>query len=84
MTGDRALILPCLGRTEIDVQATGAQFVTTENSMGVVQVSRGSLEPASSELLSETQIVARLARATLEHRTTVNWEELADDYDQNS
>lgn len=80
ITGDRALILPCLGRTEIDVQKSGPQFVTTENSMGVVQISRGSLEPASSELLSETQIVARLARATLEHRTTVNWEELANDY----
>ena len=82
IVGDRALILPCLGRTETDVQATGAQFVTTENSMGVVQVSRGSLQPASDELLSEPQIVARLARATLEHRTTVNWEELAVDYDK--
>ena len=82
ITGERALILPCLGRTEIDVQLTGPQFVTTENSMGVVQVSRGSLEPASSELLSEPQIVARLALATLEHRTTVNWEELAGDYDK--
>src|SRR5689334_11222092 len=82
ITGDRALILPCLGRTEIDVQADGPQFVTTENSMGVVQISRGSLEPASTELLSEPQIVARLARATFEHRTTVNWEELAGDYDK--
>jgi molybdopterin-dependent oxidoreductase alpha subunit len=82
ITGDRALILPCLGRTEIDVQSNGPQFVTTENSMGVVQVSRGSLEPASTELLSEPQIVARLARATLEYRTTVNWEELANDYDK--
>jgi molybdopterin-dependent oxidoreductase alpha subunit len=82
ITGDRALILPCLGRTEIDVQATGPQFVTTENSMGVVQISRGSLQPASQELLSEPKIVARLARATLEHRTTVNWEELANDYDK--
>jgi len=82
ITGDRALILPCLGRTEIDQQATGPQFVTTENSMGVVQVSRGSLRPASEELLSEPQIVARLSRATLEHRTTVNWEELANDYDK--
>src|SRR6185503_15606711 len=53
ITGDRALILPCLGRTEIDVQATRPQFVTTENSMGVVQISRGSLEPPSEELLSE-------------------------------
>ena len=82
ITGDRALILPCLGRTEIDLQETGPQFVTTENSMGVVQVSRGSLAPASEELLSEPQIVARLARATFEHRTTVNWEELAGDYDK--
>ena len=82
ITGDRALILPCLGRTEIDVQSSGPQFVTTENSMGVVQVSRGSLAPASPELLSEPQIVAHLARATLEHRTTVNWEELTGDYDK--
>jgi len=82
ITGNRALILPCLGRTEIDVQATGPQFVTTENSMGVVQVSRGSLAPASEDLLSEPQIVARLARATLEHRTTVDWEGLAGDYDK--
>ena len=82
ITGDRALILPCLGRTEIDVQARESQFVTTENSMGVVQLSRGSLAPASTELLSEPQIVARLARATLEHRTTVDWEDLASDYDK--
>jgi molybdopterin-dependent oxidoreductase alpha subunit len=81
ITGDRALILPCLGRTEIDLQAGSPQFVTTENSMGVVQISRGSLQPASEELLSEPQIVARLARATLEHRTSVDWEELANNYD---
>ncbi|HEV8189771.1 MAG TPA: FdhF/YdeP family oxidoreductase [Pyrinomonadaceae bacterium] len=80
ITGDRALILPCLGRTEIDKQLGGPQFVTTENSMGVVQISQGSLDPASSQLLSEPQIVARLARATLEHRTTVNWEEMTNDY----
>jgi molybdopterin-dependent oxidoreductase alpha subunit len=82
ITGDRALILPCLGRTEIDAQASGPQFVTTENSMGVVQISRGSLAPASTELLSEPQIVARLARVTLEHRTAVDWEGLASDYDR--
>ena len=78
--GDRALILPCLGRTEIDMQGMGPQFVTTENSMGVVQKSEGTLEPASEELLSEPQIVARLARATLEHRTTVDWERLVHNY----
>ena len=63
------------------MQSTGPQFVTTENSMGVVQISRGSLEPAAPELLSEPQIVARLARFTFEHRTTVDWEELASNYD---
>ena len=82
ITGERALILPCLGRTEIDVQSSGPQFVTTENSMGVVQMSQGSLAPASQELLSEPQIVARLARATLGDRTTVDWETLASDYDR--
>jgi molybdopterin-dependent oxidoreductase alpha subunit len=81
ITGERALILPCLGRTEIDMQPAGLQFVTTENSMGVVQISRGSLEPASPELLSEPQIVARLAQVTFEHRTTVDWEQLASNYD---
>jgi molybdopterin-dependent oxidoreductase alpha subunit len=82
ITGDRALILPCLGRTEIDAQSTGPQLVSTENSMGVVQMSRGSLAPASTELLSEPQIVARLARATLGNRTAVDWETLASDYDR--
>src|ERR671920_132838 len=58
VTGERALILPCLGRTEIDEQATGKQFVSAENSMGVVQSSRGTLRPASEHLLSEPMIVA--------------------------
>ncbi|HYO99862.1 MAG TPA: FdhF/YdeP family oxidoreductase [Pyrinomonadaceae bacterium] len=82
ITGEQALILPCLGRTEIDRQATGEQFVSAENSMGVVQSSRGNLPPASAELLSETMIVARLAEATLRGaRGNVNWLELAADYD---
>jgi molybdopterin-dependent oxidoreductase alpha subunit len=81
VTGGQALILPCLGRTERDVQAAGEQFVSCENSMGVVQTSRGNLEPASEHLLSEPSIVARLARATLGDRTTVGWEALAADYD---
>jgi molybdopterin-dependent oxidoreductase alpha subunit len=81
ITGEQALILPCLGRTEIDVQAGGEQFVTCENSMGVVQASRGSLRPASTHLLSEPLIVARLAQATLGERSKINWTELAGDYD---
>jgi molybdopterin-dependent oxidoreductase alpha subunit len=82
VTGEQALILPCLGRTETDVQEGRPQFVSTENSMGVVQMSEGKLEPASPQLISESQIVARLARATLGDHTTVQWEELVKDYDK--
>lgn len=53
VTGARALILPCLGRTERDLQGGGEQFVTVEDSMGMVHASRGRLEPASAHLLSE-------------------------------
>jgi molybdopterin-dependent oxidoreductase alpha subunit len=81
ITGEQALILPCLGRTEADVQVSGPQFVTMENSMGIVHSSRGSLPPASEHLLSEPAIVARLARATLGERSAVEWEKLIDDYD---
>jgi molybdopterin-dependent oxidoreductase alpha subunit len=81
ITGEQALILPCLGRTETDVQTSGAQFVTTENSMGVVQASRGFLPPASADLLSEPAIVARLASATFGVRSNVAWQELTADYD---
>ncbi len=80
--GRRALILPCLGRTERDVQAGGPQFVTVENSMGVVSASRGSVAPASEHLLSEPVIVARLAAAVLGARSSVPWLSLAEDYDR--
>jgi molybdopterin-dependent oxidoreductase alpha subunit len=82
VTGEQALILPCLGRSERDVQAAGEQFVTTENSMAIVQASRGVLAPASPQLLSEPAIVARLARATLGASSAVAWEELVADYDR--
>lgn len=81
ITGKQALILPCLGRTEVDMQKSGEQFVSTENSMGVIQQSRGILPPASHHLLSEPMIVARLARATLGKRSTVDWESMAANYD---
>ncbi|MCA1616126.1 MAG: molybdopterin-dependent oxidoreductase [Acidobacteria bacterium] len=81
VTGEQALILPCLGRTERDSQAAGEQFVSCENSMGVVQSSRGNLRPASEHLLSEVAIVARLAAATLGARSEVDWAGLAGDYD---
>jgi molybdopterin-dependent oxidoreductase alpha subunit len=81
VTGRDALILPCLGRTERDVRGGVEQFVTVENSMGVVHSSRGTLEPASPRLRSEVAIVAGLARAVLGGTSSVAWEMLADDYD---
>lgn len=77
--GREALVLPCLGRTEIDVQATGPQSVTVEDSMSMVHLSAGMNAPASEHLLSEPMIVARMAAATLP-RSTVPWLQLAGDY----
>jgi molybdopterin-dependent oxidoreductase alpha subunit len=82
VAGRTALILPALGRTERDVQASGRQLVSVENSMGVVHQSRGSLPPISDQLRSEPAIVAGLARATLGARSKVDWEGLAGDYDR--
>jgi molybdopterin-dependent oxidoreductase alpha subunit len=82
VAGEEALILPCLGRTERDVQRAGEQFISTENSMGVVQMSRGRMPPASEHLISEPQVVARLAQATLGAKSKVPWAHLADDYDR--
>ncbi|MFE0222947.1 FdhF/YdeP family oxidoreductase, partial [Streptomyces albidoflavus] len=80
VTGAHALILPTLGRTERDVQAGGEQFVTVEDSMGMVHASRGRLEPAGPALLSETAIVCRLARAVLGEGSATPWEEFEGDY----
>ncbi|MDC7339545.1 FdhF/YdeP family oxidoreductase [Streptomyces lydicus] len=80
ITGARALILPTLGRTERDVRGGGEQFVTVEDSMGMVHASRGRLAPASGQLLSETAIVARLARRVLGARSRTPWEEFEEDY----
>lgn len=81
VTGARALILPTLGRTEKDLQAAGEQFVTVEDSMGMVHASRGGLRPASPQLLSEPAIICRLARAVLPH-SGVDWQGLEGDYDR--
>ncbi|MCU1391980.1 MAG: hypothetical protein JWM34_408 [Ilumatobacteraceae bacterium] len=66
ITGEEALILPTMGRTERHVVDGVEQVVTVEDSMGVVHASRGGLEPASEHLLSEVQIVSRIAQATLD------------------
>jgi molybdopterin-dependent oxidoreductase alpha subunit len=80
VTGARALILPTLGRTERDLQGSGEQFVTVEDSMGMVHASRGRLEPASRHLLSEPAIVCRLARRVLGSDSRAPWEEFEKDY----
>ena len=71
--GEEALILPCLGRSDKDVMNSETQFVSCENSMGVVQMSKGGLKPISDTLLSEPAIVCGLAKATLGNRSKVNW-----------
>ena len=81
ITGKQALILPCLGRTEVDQRAGGPQLVTTENSMAVVESWRGRLNPASDYLLSEPAIVAGLAKAVLGNRSAIDWDRLAGNYD---
>ncbi|MHB8466179.1 MAG: FdhF/YdeP family oxidoreductase [Acidimicrobiales bacterium] len=75
VTGREALVLPCLGRTERD------QPVSVEDSMGMVHLSRGSLDPASSQLRSEVAIVCDLAARTLP-ASPIPWAELAGDYDR--
>ena len=76
--GTRALILPCLGRSDDDK----GRSVTCENSMGVVQASRGRLKPMSEEMLSESEIVARLGEAVLGDVGKIRWRWLAEDYDR--
>lgn len=81
VTGGEALILPCLGRTDLDIQNGEAQFVSVENSMGVVHQSKGKLKPVSEQLLSEPDIVRRLAKATLGAKSKVNWDKFLQHYD---
>jgi molybdopterin-dependent oxidoreductase alpha subunit len=80
LPGRRSLILPCLGRTEVDVQNGREQVVTVEDSMSCVHTSRGTLAPASPELRSEVAIVAGLARRVLGPGDPTPWERFATDY----
>ncbi len=82
VTGRTGLILPCLGRSEVDIRGNTDSFLTVENSMSVVHTSHGQLEPASPHLLSEPDIVARTAAAVLGDRSKVDWMYLAEDYDR--
>jgi len=80
--GGTALILPTLGRSDRDVQATGEQFVTVEDSMSAVHATRGKLTPASPQLLSEVAIISRLAHRTLGDRHEIPWVDFEADYGQ--
>jgi molybdopterin-dependent oxidoreductase alpha subunit len=79
--GRTALILPTLGRTEHDVQASGDQFVTVEDSMSAVHISRGRLHPASKHVLSEVAIICRLAGALFGAGHAVPWRDFEGNYD---
>ncbi|MCF0049830.1 FdhF/YdeP family oxidoreductase [Dyadobacter sp. LJ53] len=81
VTGEQALILPCLGRSDMDMHKDENRFVSCENSMGVIQLSKGVLPPVSDQLLSEPVIVCKLAKAVLGRKTQINWDIYAEDYD---
>lgn len=78
--GDVTYLLPCLGRIEIDTQATGPQAVSMEDSTTCIHGSRGQRQPVAQRLLSEPAIVAGLAKATLPPNEHVNWDVWVGDY----
>jgi len=79
--GQESLILPTLSRSDIDMVNGVHQFVSTENSMGVIEKSKGILKPVSEHLINETQIVCRMAIATLGSGSVINWQRYHDSYD---
>ncbi len=83
IAGVESIILPCLGRSEWDVQASGYQFVSVENSMGIVHSSKGVLPPTSDQVMSECAIVAGIAKATFEKENyaKAGWDSMIKDYD---
>ena len=78
--GREALILPCLARSDVDMQATGRQAVTVEDSMSMVHASNGLVTPPSPNLKSEVSIVCGMARATLPGGG-IDWDAFEGDYD---
>ena len=82
MTAGETFILPVLGRTELDMQESGPQAVTVEDSVSMVHASRGKLQPASDQLRSEPAIIAGMAKATLGTKYGIDWDGLVADYDR--
>ncbi|MEN8585237.1 FdhF/YdeP family oxidoreductase [Burkholderia sp. RS01] len=81
VTGSEALILPTMGRSEIDRQAAGEQFVSVEDTVCAVHPSFGKVEPVAPALLSEVAIITRLARATIPGKTSADWAGFEKNYD---
>ena len=81
ITGEEALILPVLGRTEVDVQLSGPQYVTVEDTVCAVHASHGQVPPVSDQVRSEIAIIAGIAHATLGSRHGIDWLAMIDDYD---
>ncbi|MDR6196879.1 FdhF/YdeP family oxidoreductase [Siphonobacter sp. SORGH_AS_0500] len=80
-TGETALILPCYAHLDKDMQRSGQQFTSCENSMGVVSQSKGVLDPLEGEMLSEVAIISGMALATLGEKSTVDWVGYTENYD---
>ncbi|TFD75288.1 FdhF/YdeP family oxidoreductase [Cryobacterium sp. Sr8] len=81
VTGAEALILPTMGRTEIDMQTSGPQFVSVEDTVSAVHPSWGKIDPVAPGLLSEVAIISRLARAVLDDKVKVDWDGFEQNYD---
>jgi molybdopterin-dependent oxidoreductase alpha subunit len=81
VTGKEALILPTMGRTEIDLQDSGPQFISVEDTVCAVHPSAGRVEPVAPNLLSEVAIVCRLARETVEGKSSADWAGFEKNYD---
>ncbi|CAM3740984.1 FdhF/YdeP family oxidoreductase [Flavobacterium chungbukense] len=79
--GKESLILPTLSRSDMDIVNNEVQIISTENSMGVVQSSKGVLKPISDQFINETQIVCRMAMATLGDKSVIDWKRYHDSYD---
>lgn len=82
VTGETALILPCLTHLDIDWQRSGHQFTSCENSMGVVSQNKGVLEPLKGEMLSEVAIICGIAITTLGEKTNIDWVGYTENYDK--
>ena len=76
-----SIILPVLGRTDLDIQKAGRQSVTVEDSMSMVHASRGFIQPPSDRVRSEPAIIAGMAKATLGDKYSIEWDAMRDDYD---